>query len=329
MHTATKIALFAAALLILVGICLGIASLAISGGDFSFYQREDDYEVKTREFDADAVTSLVIDEPSHDVRILRSDDETFRITYYESEKSTCRFDQSADGRLRISRHNERRWHFFFWGFNLNDHSTVIELPASFTGNISIKQTSGDLRISGITLSGDITATLTSGNAILSDVTAARLDLTQTSGDLKLGGGSFESVSIQHTSGDIEITGMEANTLRLSSVSGDIDAESIRAAADIYVKTTSGKIMLSDVTTDGTLSCHSTSGNTILKQTACGDAEFSAVSGDIRAEIIGTEEEYFISTSTTSGSVRVPPTHGREKRITARTTSGDIRITLIP
>ena len=329
MHTATKIALFAAALLILVGISLGIASLVISGGDFSLYQREDDYIEKTREFDADSITSLAIDEPSHDVKIIRSDNEKFRITYYESEKSTCRFDQSADGRLRISRHNERRWHFFFWGFNMKDHSTIIEIPASFVGDINIKLTSGDLRISDIVLKSSVTATLTSGNAMLNHISADRLDITQTSGDLTLSDSNFAKISVQHTSGDIDITRTETESLRLSSVSGDIEGEELRATDDIYVKTTSGKIELSDITTAGTLSCHSTSGDILLKQTACGDAEFSAVSGDIHAQIIGTEEEYFISTSTTSGSVRVPPTSGREKRISARTTSGNIRITLIP
>ena len=329
MHTATKIALFAASLLILIGISLGIASLVISGGDFSLYQREDDYIEKTREFDADSVTSLAIDEPWQDVKIIRSDDDKFHITYYENEKSTCRFDRSDDGRLRISRHDEKRWHFFFWGFNLKDHSTTIEIPASFIGDISIKQTSGDLRISDIAINGDINATLTSGDAILSDVTAGRLDLVQTSGDLKLDTSTFTALSVQHTSGDIDITRTEAESLRLSAVSGDIGGEEIRAASDIYVKTTSGRIELSEIITQGTLSCHSTSGDTILKQTSCGDAEFSAVSGDIHAQIIGSAEEYFISTSTTSGSVRVPSTFGRDKRITARTTSGDIRITLIP
>ena len=230
--------------------------------------------------------SLAIDEPSHDVKIIRSDNEKFRITYYESEKSTCRFDQSADGRLRISRHNERRWHFFFWGFNLKDHSTTIEIPASFIGDISIKQTSGDLRISGTKLKGDITATLTSGDVILSDMTAGRLDLVQTSGDLKLSDSTFADLSVQHTSGSIDVSRTQAESLRLSSVSGDIGGEEIRVTADVYVKTTSGDIEFSELTTAGTLSCHSTSGDIRLRSTACGDAEFSAVSGGIHAHIIG-------------------------------------------
>ena len=135
-----------------------------------------------KHFAADAISAIRLSELSADVRFEKSFDDNLHITYYESEKVFYDIETASDGTLSILHHSNRKWYDFI-GFDFRDYTTVICVPDGFSGDISVKLSSGDLRITGFTLDGSLTAESTSGDVQMSDFTCTGdMKIQQTSGD---------------------------------------------------------------------------------------------------------------------------------------------------
>lgn len=176
MKKPTKIALITASIFILCGLAFCVASLAVSEGDWKVYQTDSGYVRREQAFAADAISAIRLSELSADVRFEKSFDDNLHITYYESEKVFYDIETASDGTLSILHHSNRKWYDFI-GFDFRDYTTVICVPDGFSGDISVKLSSGDLRITGFTLDGSLTAESTSGDVQMSDFTCT--------GDMKI------------------------------------------------------------------------------------------------------------------------------------------------
>ena len=325
MKKPTKIALITASIFILCGLAFCVASLAVSEGDWQVYHTDSGYVRREQAFAADAISAIRLSELSADVRFEKSFDDNLHITYYESEKVFYDIETASDGTLSILHHSNRKWYDFI-GFDFRDYTTVICVPDGFSGDISVKLSSGDLRITGFTLDGSLTAESTSGDVQMSDFTCTGdMKIQQTSGDFEGQALSAASLSIKHTSGDIELDRLETEALSLTSVSGDIEVEAGRILSDCILHSTSGELSLSDTQIGGRLTCESTSGDIAAERISTEEAFLSSTSGDIHATLLGSFSDYHVDAKTTSGRIRIPENGNGARTIQVKTTSGNISV----
>ena len=327
MKKPTKIALITASIFILCGLAFCVASLAVSDGDWMAYQNGGSYVRKEQAFEADAISAIRLSELSADVRFEKSVDDDLHITYHESEKVFYDIETASDGTLSVTYRSNRKWYDFI-GFHIDsrDHAIVISVPDGFSGIISAKLSSGDLRITGFTLDGSLTAESTSGDVWISDfICTGDMKIQQTSGDFEGQKLAVASLSLTHTSGDIEIDGLEAGGLSLTSVSGDIEVENSNILSDCTLHSTSGELSLSDMQIGGRLTCGSTSGDIEAERISLAEASLSSTSGDIHATILGTSADHRVEAKTTSGRIRIPENGNGARTIQVETTSGNISV----
>lgn len=308
---------------IIIGICFCSAAIGVAGGDISNFYTEEQYVQKTVEFSRDEVTSLVFTDVSFDVRVIPSVDSMLHITYYENDKIYYSFD-NVDSTLTVKYHSNAKWYDFI-GIRINpqDTTVIIAVPTGFE-NISLQTTSGDIYLDGTSELSILKIKSTSGAVSVRSASTVSLDIHTTSGDIEIESLTAKNTDISSTSGDVETENFSSNVLEISTMSGDISAKRAKISEKLLVSTTSGNINISANSPAGTVMCEAVSGNITLALPSCESAKLTSTSGNIKM-FIDAAEDYSITTSTVSGSVRVPASAHGEKEIYVKTTSGNINI----
>jgi len=156
----------------------------------------------------------------------------------------------------------------------------------------------------------------------------QVTLRTASGDLTLASASGP-VALHSASGDVFVDNAAAD-LRVSTTSGDVQVG--RAGGEVQVNTASGDVSVGDCA--GAVSVRGVSGDIDIRRISGGQADISAVSGDVRVCVVQGMGVY-LDLSSTTGDVRseldaaddvslaAPPEVSLELKI--RTISGDIKI----
>ncbi len=147
-----------------------------------------------------------------------------------------------------------------------------------------------------------------------------LSLTTTSGDVRVGAVRAGEMTLHTTSGRLSIREAAARRAELSSVSGDVSAAALRG--DTSVHTTSGDVTLAFSAVPARIDATSTSGRLTLRFPAAAAfaLEAHSTSGDISCAFPLT-----ISRSQSGHHELQGVVQGGASLVSARTTSGDIRI----
>lgn len=112
--------------------------------------------------------------------------------------------------------------------------------------------------------------------------------------------SFDELNMSSTSGHIVLDDVTAGNVVLSAVSGDVSVGVLRANSNVH--TTSGTIHVECAVGEGTF--HSISGNVdVCYQTVLGDIKATNTSGRIRIAV-PAEHSFLLYTHSVSGGVRV-------------------------
>lgn len=189
-----------------------------------------------------------------------------------------------------------------FNFGMFNQKVVIEMPRSYSNNLSAMLASGDINMDGSFSLSDVNIESASGNIKTGKIEASQIKIKSSSGDINLGGieGAYD---IHATSGDIkvddlvgsgEIRAISGNVyckvtklngnLNLSAVSGDISVGIEKSvSASIKANTLSG-----DINSDfpmyysghgrknGNGSAGSGGKNTISVSQTSGDANFRSI-----------------------------------------------------
>ena len=238
--------------LLTAGLC-GILAYGMSG--YGFYAGYQSYEVYggspnlvfEKEIPLDGIDNILVqyDMNNNDIYLREGDADVLTIREYnelelkEDEISTVTV---TDGRIEVR--GKRRNGIEFQirlgrsGFRSVIGYTEIILPASYKGQLSLMTASGDIkREAALVLEKDFEASTSSGDIMLTDVTAENISLKCSSGDIDAD--QLTGVTdIESTSGEITVRNFVGGT-KLKSSSGDIESESITGNARLV--TTSGEI----------------------------------------------------------------------------------------
>ncbi|MDR1735478.1 MAG: DUF4097 domain-containing protein [Oscillospiraceae bacterium] len=344
-------------------VMLGVGVFGKGLGILSWGSRET-IMLKEESATADGIAKLNISTSSQDIRIVATDASEFGIRHYGPS------DIKEDGLVRVSRDGDtlrvdlpdiRRVRLF--GIFIGSERIEVEVPRSWTeGRVTARASSGDIKvesefrwggaefgtssgnlgISGsLTLREGISASASSGNVRVSDITAASADLKANSGDITAAGtvevsGSFTA----HTSsGDIELQGrISARDVIVETSSGDIDAQEVTAAG-FDMKTSSGSLSCDTLTGGGQLKTTS-GGIRVHRLNPLSDVDARSSSGGITLTI-PPEYPFRFEAATSSGGINSDYDlyyTGRNSRtafvdngespaitVTAEATSGGIRL----
>ncbi|WP_180326756.1 DUF4097 family beta strand repeat-containing protein [Raoultibacter phocaeensis] len=308
MSKAQKITLIVATALLVGGLGLSIGVLAVADFDFGNLSTTRDWVSTTNTLapeSEDAHTDIVVRDRAEDVRIEASSSDSIEIEYWESDTKAFKT-TDENGVLTIEASSKPVVQFFVMDFQ--DRATVIKVPRSYAGSLSVETASGNVAISNLPAAGAIAVTTMSGDVDLHGFgNAVSVEAATASGNVHMREIRSETVQISTTSGTVSIDGASADSLSATSASGDVLLKD-SGAKGIDVRTMSGEITASRC-----------SGSVIV---------FDSTSGDIFAQIAGSESEYVIDARSISGSIAAPRgASDAEKSITLNTTSGEIELFL--
>ncbi len=214
-------------------------------------------------------------------------------------------------------------------YNLSSVSgniTMEDVPAE--QSIRMDSTSGILKIAGIDCQGSIHMSSTSGGVDITDSSAVDgITSNSTSGDVHLTNVESQAgVSISATSGRLSFDTVEIDgPMDLEGTSGDADMENLTVSGVLRFDSTSGGIKGNHVTI-GELYTDTTSGDIMIQELTLGTGMHgSSTSGTFSISLTDSMDDYAIHTDTISGYVTLPNDYHPDlsRYISISTTSGDI------
>ena len=189
---------------------------------------------------------------------------------------------------------------------VDDTTTVVRVPASFTGEIEVHSDSGDVVAADVRELAGLFASTSNGDVIAKNVSATKLDAINENGDTLLSGVESEAIIATNFNGDISLGGAAARKAQVVNENGDI--------------------MLVDMALQDDLLCESVNGGISAQRLDITTSRIESVNGDIYLSYLGAEDSYHIDAHTNQGDI-VAPQGADDAARTIRVDSnlGDIQI----
>ena len=272
------------ALFLLVAVSGLMTAAAAVRGDFDMKNmKEVSCEMKTFEV-KEAFSDIYVEDAECNVRILCATDGKCKVICQEKQDGSIYHTVTvSDGVLNVQRHDERKWYQYI-GISFDDPDVEVYLPEKVYGQLSARSVSGNIQVDD--------------------------------------GFTFESASLESVSGSVRMFSEVKKELNAETTSGRILLSHIRSGG-ITVKSTAGKIQLTDVIAEKNLYVKSISGGVMLDECDGSTIKIETTSGSVKGTILS--DKIFI-TDSISGRVKVPRSSvGGECEVT--TISGNITIEL--
>ncbi len=306
-------------------IALGILSFTVVGIAVGWnYRKISNTKTETHTWQSrETVNKITVNTYISDISFRSGNPGEIKVVYNDSDKMPHKIDLK-NGVLEITQTDERKWYEFFGLSFFENYDITVYLPEKDYESLTVKNQSGDISTDAELCFGSVTAETASGDIRFSSETKKELRLKSISGDICAVKVNAGELSVNTTSGDIDLTDIQCRTLDVKSTSGDIDLIRIKIEESLYLHGTSSDLRLERCTAGGEVIAQTVSGDIELLDSDGASLSFTTVSGDVEGSILTPKEFY---TATVSGSVRVPQ-HTTGNRCDIRTTSGDIRISVL-
>jgi DUF4097 and DUF4098 domain-containing protein YvlB len=232
---------------------------------------------------------IVYEGVSCNVVVERTDSGNIEVEYWYNDQQNYEF-STVGSTLRIA--ETHGFHLFSFDLDFTNHTTVLQIPKSFDGSLSLSTVSGNIKVYRLA--------------------------------------PIDELTVETTSGTLDISEVEvADRLHVESASGNIAVTDVSAARGV-LRTTSGTTGLDGLRFDAEFEAHSISGDIRFERLQASRLTFGSTSGNIRGAIVGNPEDYVIESHTTSGRVSLPPGSAGTARnsLVVRTVSGDMDIEFI-
>ncbi len=211
MKNTVKVTLIAAGAVMLTGAVISAAAIALGAGKID---RGISYRTETI---TDKITSVNISVNYDDIDIIQNN--TDKITVHCTEGRTKKYNiVSQNGVLKIENSNDEsklKWYEYInFDFLYDDdgHKMVIEAPRDFKADMQIKNSYGDVKVTGV--NGALNAVLDCGDLEIENCSFSSLDCTADYGDIEIKYTLAQNINVDNNCGDIE----------LEEVTGNITAE---------------------------------------------------------------------------------------------------------
>lgn len=229
MRKTPKIILITTAALIGTGTALSCGAWAVAGFDSARLSTVDyDWHQTNRALEGEAASPhqrIVVTSEFGNVRIEPADGDAIELEYWTGAAQHVSV-EDTDGILKIDIHSQPMEGFMIdlspaEAGHVDDTSTVVRVPASFSGEIEVHSDSGEVFAENVHgLAGLYTST-SNGNIVANNVTAAKLDVINENGDTLLSAVEAEVILATNNNGDISAQRLDIAASNVESVNGDI------------------------------------------------------------------------------------------------------------
>lgn len=315
MRKTPKVILITAAALIGTGALLaggawasvGFETARISTVDYDWHQT-----VSTLENEAASPHGrIVITSEFENVRLEPTDGDAIELEYWTGNCQSVSV-EDADGVLKVDVDSQPMEGVMIdlspsEAGGVDDTSTVVRVPASFTGEVEVHSDSGEVFAENVHGLAGLRASNSNGDVVAKNVSAAKLDAINENGDTLLSGVEAEAVLATNFNGDISLGGATAREAEVVNESGDI--------------------MLVNMTLESALTCNSVNGDISAQRLDVVTSSVENANGDIYLSYLGDESAYRIDAHSNLGDVDAP--HGGDgsvdRAIDVDSGLGDIQI----
>lgn len=295
MRKAPKIMLITAAALIGIGTVLSCGAWAVAGFDTARLSTVNyDWHQTVSALEDEATSphkSIVITSEFENVLLEPADGDAIELEYWTGNCQSVSV-EDTDGALKIDVDSQPMEGVMIdlspaEAGGVDDTTTVVRVPTSFTGEIEVHSDSGDVVATNVHGLAGLRASNSNGDVAAKNVSAAKLDAINENGDTLLSGVEAEAVLATNFNGDIMLVDMALqDDLLCESVNGDISAQRL------------------DITA----------------------SRIESANGDIYLSYLGAENSYHIDAHTTQGDIVAPRGADDAARTIGVTSSlGDIQI----
>lgn len=315
MRKAPKIILVTAAALIGTGTLLSCGAWAAAGFDtarLSTVNYDWHQTVRALEDETDAPhRRIVVTSEFENVRIEPADGDAIELEYWTGNCQSVSV-EDADGVLKVDVDSKPMEGVMIdlspaEAGGVDDTTTVVRVPASFTGEIEAHSDSGEVFAENVHGLAGLRASNSNGDVVAKNVSAAELDAINEDGDTLLSGVEADAVLATNFNGDISLGGATAQEAEVANESGDI--------------------MLVNMSLKSTLTCNSVNGDISAQRLDVVTSSVENANGDIYLSYLGAENSYRIDAHTTQGDVDAPGggDGGADRAIDVDSSLGDIQI----
>ncbi len=273
MRKAPKIILVTAAALIGTGTVLSCGAWAAAGFDTARLSTVNyDWHQTVSALEDEAASPhgrIVITSEFENVRIEPAEGDAIELEYWTGNCQSVSV-EDADGVLKIDVDSKPMEGVMIdlspaEAGGVDDTTTVVRVPASFTGEIEVHSDSGDVVAADVRELAGLYASTSNGSLVTKNVSATKLDAINENGDTLLSGVEAEAILATNFNGDISLGGATAREAEVVNENGDISAQRL------------------DITT----------------------SRIECVNGDIYLSYLGAEDSYHIDAHTNQGDIVAP------------------------
>ena len=273
---------------------------------------ENTYEV------TESYSKLIVETMVVDIEMAPSDTEITQISTKNREGLGIEYVVENDT-LRITQKDNRKW-YQKTGIFAKHNVLRVSIPTAFSGDIILKNDTGDIAISGITankfnIEGD------SGDIAIADVTSQNFELENDTGDIAISGVKGGKFDISTETGNLKVDGASVNTLILEDETGDITLENAKEMETLKVENDTGDVVMKNVYALS-VNAKTDTGNVEFTDLDGKDIRLEADTGDIIGNILSPK---IYEAHTSTGNVDVPRSEPVDSRCYVRTHTGDIKI----
>ena len=315
MRKAPKIILITAAALIGTGTVLSCGAWAAAGFDtarLSTVNYDWHQTVSTLEDEATSPhKSIVITSEFENVLLEPADGDAIELEYWTGNCQSVSV-EDADGVLKVDVDSKPMEGVMIdlspaEAGGVEDTSTVVRVPASFTGEVEVHSDSGEVFAENVHGLAGLRSSNSNGDVVAKNVSAAELDAINENGDTLLSGVEADAVLATNFNGDISLGGATAREAEVVNESGDI--------------------MLVNMTLESALTCNSVNGDISAQRLDVVTSSVENVNGDIYLSYLGDESVYRINAHSNLGDIDAP--HGgdgsADRAIDVDSSLGNIQI----
>lgn len=305
--------------LILIG-----SGLLIGGGVmFAIGIKDHKFIAETREVDLSDkdIKNFEFDLATSELTFIRTTDSTKKVVFHENEKEYHE-DKVVEHTLYVTSKETKKWYEWMTP-DWSKKKVEVYLPAGELGTLKIKSSTGDIKIPHEFTFESADFDVSTGDVNYKANTSGDVKISISTGDISISDISAKGIELHHSTGKVNLKNVNVTEcIVIDGSTGKTKLESTRSAC-LNIKSSTGDVSLNDVETTGELKVHgSTSdiefdgidGNGIDMETSTGDIKGSVKTGKV-----------FKAYS--SGRVIVPDDTSGAATFKAKTSTGDIKITL--
>lgn len=315
MRKSMRRALIASAMMLLGGQLMFTAAFGALG--FNYKNLAVTEGLATHEEQLSVEDALALEADNSAVTIKRSEDETCKLVYRDFPETPKRFvflDGKAmlndgEGTLSVMGASfELQWRrgLLIGGAATDLQRAELYLPASFSGALTVEVDNGEVSVTDMVCT-DLVISVKNGAVTLDSVTTDTVDVKTNNGAVILQSITAETVNAKTSNGAIYCKNVTAETVTAEIKTGAIDLKNV-ACTRVTATTSTGAILLEDLRADHIYLHTST--------------------GSVKGTISGSEAEYSVTASVSTGSCNLQNRQGGSKQLDVRVSTGSVNIKFV-